>query len=50
MPPEFEPDLKRGNWIKTILIVAGLILIAIGGGGILRHLRKKVIVTKICFS
>jgi hypothetical protein len=36
-----EPNLTRGRWIKTILIVAGLILIAIGGGGILRHLRKK---------
>jgi hypothetical protein len=34
-----EPNLKRGMWIKTILIVVGLILIVIGGRGILR--RKK---------
>ncbi|MDR2705867.1 MAG: hypothetical protein LBC02_08840 [Planctomycetaceae bacterium] len=33
-----EPNLKRGMWIKTILIVVGLILIMIGG---LRILRRK---------
>jgi hypothetical protein len=34
-----EPNLKRGMWIKTILIVVGLVLIIIGGRGILR--RRK---------
>jgi hypothetical protein len=39
--PEFEPDLKRGNWIKTILIVAGLILIGIGVGNIIRQWKMR---------
>jgi hypothetical protein len=36
-----EPNLKRGMWIKTILIVVGLVLIIIGGQGILRRKRNK---------
>jgi hypothetical protein len=43
-PPFFnfaEPNLKRGMWIKTILIVVGLILIVIGGRGIIRNMKNK---------
>jgi hypothetical protein len=44
-PPEFEPafkpNLQRGMWIKTILIVVGLILIVIGGRGIIRNMKNK---------
>jgi hypothetical protein len=35
-----EPNLKRGMWIKTILIVVGLVLIIIGGRGIFRRKMK----------
>jgi hypothetical protein len=36
-----EPNLQRGMWIKTILIVIGLTLIAIGGRGILRRYKMN---------
>jgi hypothetical protein len=36
-----EPNLQRGMWIKTILIVVGLILIVIGGQGIIRQWNNR---------
>jgi hypothetical protein len=36
-----EPNLERGMWIKTILIVAGLILIVIGGGNLIRQWKMR---------
>jgi hypothetical protein len=40
-PPEFEPSLKRGNWWRVIFIVAGLILIGVGGGNLIRQWKMK---------
>jgi hypothetical protein len=36
-----EPNLQRGNWLRVILIVAGLILIGIGGGNLIRQWKMK---------
>lgn len=40
-PPDFEPNLQRGNWLRVILIAAGLILIVIGGGNLIRQWKMK---------
>jgi hypothetical protein len=40
-PPEFEPNLKRGNWLRVILIVLGLLLIGIAVRNIIRQWKMK---------
>jgi hypothetical protein len=40
-PPGLEPNLRRGNWLRVICILLGLLLIGMGGRNLIRRWQTK---------